>query len=108
MAKPGIPSASPWKSLYAVRSLPPKTAARRATASAIGCGLKIEQLRVAAPQRQQLFVSTRLDQAALLEDQNPVGLAHRRKAVRDEDRRPTVRQLAQSREQPVLSLCVPR
>src|SRR5436309_3093994 len=42
----------------------------------------------------------------MLEDQNPVGLPNGRKAVRNEDRRPTVRQLLQAREQLVLSLGV--
>src|SRR5437660_12457934 len=98
-ARPGMPSAVPWKSRYAFRSARCASGARRRTASAIGRGLEIEQLRVPAAELQELFVRARLDQTALLEDQDAVRLAHRRKAMRDEDRRAPMRQLAQAPEQ---------
>src|SRR5258708_6709332 len=99
MAKPGAPSASPCKSRYAVRSVRWASGARRRTASAIGRGLEIEQLRVPPAERQQLFVGARLDQAPLLENEDAVRLAHRRKPMRDEDRDAPVAQLAQPSKQ---------
>src|SRR5438876_1050373 len=98
-ARPGAPSASPWNSRYALRSVRAASSARRRIASAIRRGLEIEQLRVAAVERQQLFVAAGLDQRALLKDQYSVGLTNRREAVRDEDGGSAVRQLAQPRKQ---------
>src|SRR5438445_4247429 len=100
MARPGKPSPAPLIRRYAV----PPSPRRRASASSIRRRLEIEQLRVAAADREQLLVRTLLDQAAVFKDQDAVGAADGREAVRDEDGRPSVGQLLQTREQLVLCL----
>ena len=49
--------------------------------------LEVEHRAVAAAARHQLVVGAELDDRAVLEHADAVGVAHRREAVRDEDRR---------------------
>ena len=46
------------------------------------------QLSVQPAARQQLVVRSLLDDLALVEDENGIGVTYRRKPVRDDDRRP--------------------
>src|SRR5262249_30919484 len=93
---PGTPSPAP---LARRNAFVPGGAGRRSSASAIRRCLEIEELRVSSAERHQLLVPARFDQSALLEDQDAVGLSHRREAVRDEDCRAPVRQLLQTGKQ---------
>src|SRR5581483_8934332 len=58
-----------------------------------------EEVRVAAVGREQLLVRPFLDDAAVLEDDDPVGAPDRREPVRDEDRRQSFRQLEEAVEE---------
>src|SRR6185436_10087593 len=50
-------------------------------------GLKVEHRPVASPERHQLLVGSELDHFSMLEHTDAVGVAHRREAVRNENRR---------------------
>src|SRR5262249_6155105 len=53
--------------------------------------LQLEHRAIAAAERHQLVVRAELDHAAVFEDADPVRVAHRREAMRDQDRGPLAR-----------------
>src|SRR2546421_12953784 len=74
----------------------------------ISGGLHAEEPRIATAQTHQLFVRALLDQASVLEEDDPVGAPDSRETVRDVHRGPAVGQRAQPLEEVVLGLSVER
>src|SRR2546422_1999645 len=64
--------------------------------------LKTEQLRVEAAAREQLLMRAIVDELASLQHQNAVSHPHRGKAVGDQHRHPTLRQLGKAQEDLIL------
>src|SRR5688572_52508 len=81
---------------------------RRCGRSAIGAGLEIEQVGVAALPRHELLVRAVLDDAAFVEDDDLIGVPHRREAMRDQDRDAVMRQRAEVLEDLRLGLGIHR
>src|SRR5260370_23997955 len=81
---------------------PPRPAPRRSS-SAVSRGLQAEQLRVKPAAREQLLVRAIVDELAVLENEYAVSHPHRGKAVGDQHRHATLRQLGKAQEHLILS-----
>jgi hypothetical protein len=68
--------------------------------SSIAGGLELEELRVAAVGLEQLLVRPELGHVSVGDDGDPIGNAHRREAVRDDDADPPLEVLLQLGEDP--------
>src|SRR5713101_7180221 len=74
----------------------------------VGRGLHPEEAGITAVELHQLRVRALLDEAAVLEEDDPVGAAHSREPVRDVDRRAPTSERTQPLEQVVLGLRIQR
>ena len=68
----------------------------------------MEELRVAAAEVDELFVRAPFDDAAAIEHEDLVGVADRREAMRDRDRRAPARELVERQLHRALGLVVER
>src|SRR6266851_247060 len=74
----------------------------------VGRGLHPEEAGITAIELHELRVRALLDEAAVLEEHDPVGAAHGGEPVRDVNRGPPARERTQPLEQVVLGLRIQR